>query len=109
MIIDCHGHYTTAPEAHTLWRAAQVAAYTSGEPFPSYPVISDSISTFKSYPIGAKSLDALELRILLGGPMDRNNAIITLHSGAGGTEACDWANMLLRMYQRWSITLATRP
>ena len=41
MIIDCHGHYTTAPEAHTLWRAAQVAAYTSGEPFPSYPVISD--------------------------------------------------------------------
>jgi peptide chain release factor 2 len=50
----------------------------------------------------AKSLDALELRILLGGPMDRNNAIITLHSGAGGTEACDWANMLLRMYQRFA-------
>jgi len=50
----------------------------------------------------AKSLDALELRVLLGGPMDRNNAIITLHSGAGGTEACDWANMLLRMYQRWA-------
>jgi peptide chain release factor 2 len=34
--------------------------------------------------------------------MDRNNAIITLHSGAGGTEACDWANMLLRMYQRFA-------
>jgi peptide chain release factor 2 len=49
-----------------------------------------------------KSLDALELRVLLGGPMDRNNAIITLHSGAGGTEACDWANMLLRMYQRFA-------
>ena len=47
-------------------------------------------------------LDALELRVLLGGPMDRNNAIITLHSGAGGTEACDWANMLLRMYQRFA-------
>jgi 4-oxalmesaconate hydratase len=41
MIIDCHGHYTTAPEAHTLWRAAQVAAFTAGEPFPAYPVISD--------------------------------------------------------------------
>ncbi len=41
MIIDCHGHYTTAPEAHTLWRAAQVAAYTAGEPYPAYPVISD--------------------------------------------------------------------
>jgi 4-oxalmesaconate hydratase len=41
MIIDCHGHYTTAPEEHSLWRAAQVAAFTAGEPFPSYPVISD--------------------------------------------------------------------
>jgi peptide chain release factor 2 len=50
----------------------------------------------------AKQLDALELRVLLGGPMDRNNAIISLHSGAGGTEANDWANMLLRMYQRFA-------
>jgi len=49
-----------------------------------------------------KLMAALEMRVLLGGPMDRNNAIITLHSGAGGTEACDWANMLLRMYQRFS-------
>ena len=48
-----------------------------------------------------RTLDELELRVLLSGPMDRNNAIITLHSGAGGTEACDWANMLLRMYQRF--------
>jgi peptide chain release factor 2 len=50
----------------------------------------------------AKELDALELRVLLGGPMDRNNAIISLHSGAGGTEANDWANMLLRQYQRFA-------
>jgi peptide chain release factor 2 len=50
----------------------------------------------------AKALDALEMRVLLGGPMDRNNAIISLHAGAGGTEACDWANMLLRMYQRFA-------
>jgi len=49
-----------------------------------------------------KSLAAVELRVLLGGPMDRNNAIISLHAGAGGTEACDWANMLLRMYQRFA-------
>ncbi len=41
MIIDCHGHYTTAPDAHALWRAAQVAAFKAGEPYPSYPVISD--------------------------------------------------------------------
>jgi 4-oxalmesaconate hydratase len=41
VIIDCHGHYTTAPEAHGLWRQAQVAADQAGEPFPAYPVISD--------------------------------------------------------------------
>jgi len=50
----------------------------------------------------AKLLNALEMTVLLGGPMDRNNAIISLHAGAGGTEACDWANMLLRMYQRFA-------
>ena len=54
------------------------------------------------FDVAEKLMAALELRVLLGGPMDRNNAIITLHSGAGGTEACDWANMLLRMYQRFS-------
>ena len=44
-----------------------------------------------------------ELRIstLLTGPYDKNNAIVTLHPGAGGTEACDWVSMLYRMYSRW--------
>ncbi len=42
-----------------------------------------------------------ELSQLLSGPFDRGNAFITIHSGAGGTEACDWADMLMRMYQRW--------
>jgi 4-oxalmesaconate hydratase len=41
VIIDCHGHYTTAPEPHNLWREAQTAAFKASEPFPSYPVISD--------------------------------------------------------------------
>jgi 4-oxalmesaconate hydratase len=41
MIIDCHGHYTTAPESHNLWRQAQVAAYETGATVPTYPVISD--------------------------------------------------------------------
>lgn len=45
--------------------------------------------------------DQLELEILLSGPYDRNNAIITLHSGAGGTESQDWVQMLYRMYVRW--------
>ena len=41
MIIDCHGHFTTAPEAHTLWRTAQVAAYRATDPLPAYPAIGD--------------------------------------------------------------------
>ncbi|MGH9099649.1 MAG: amidohydrolase family protein [Acidimicrobiales bacterium] len=41
MIIDCHGHYTTAPEQHDLWRQAQRAAFDSGNPPPPYPAISD--------------------------------------------------------------------
>jgi 4-oxalmesaconate hydratase len=41
MIIDCHGHYTTAPDPHTLWRDAQLAAFAAGEEPPAYPAISD--------------------------------------------------------------------
>jgi peptide chain release factor 2 len=48
-----------------------------------------------------KELDALELSVFLKGPHDRNNCIFSINAGAGGTESCDWANMLLRMYQRW--------
>jgi len=48
-----------------------------------------------------KRFTQLELEILLSGPYDRNNAIITLHSGAGGTESQDWVQMLYRMYVRW--------
>ncbi|MGF7184704.1 peptide chain release factor 2 [Desulfitispora alkaliphila] len=44
---------------------------------------------------------AMELEIMLSGPHDGNNAIFTLHPGAGGTESQDWAEMLLRMYTRW--------
>jgi peptide chain release factor 2 len=48
-----------------------------------------------------KVLESLELKVFLSGPHDRNNCILSINSGAGGTEACDWADMLLRMYQRW--------
>ncbi len=47
-------------------------------------------------------LDALEIEVLLSGEYDANNAILTLHAGAGGTEAQDWTQMLLRMYMRWA-------
>ena len=45
--------------------------------------------------------DKLELQTILSGEFDRCNAIFSINSGAGGTESCDWANMLLRMYTRW--------
>ena len=49
----------------------------------------------------SRELDALELAVLLGSPHDKSNCILGINAGAGGTESCDWANMLLRMYQRW--------
>lgn len=47
-------------------------------------------------------LDQLELASFLSGPHDACNAFLTINSGAGGTESCDWADMLLRMYTRWA-------
>ncbi|RKX71940.1 peptide chain release factor 2 [candidate division TA06 bacterium] len=47
------------------------------------------------------AVDELEIENTLTGPYDANNAILTIHPGAGGTESCDWANMLYRMYTRW--------
>ena len=48
-----------------------------------------------------RRVSSLETQVLLSGPYDANNAIVEIHSGAGGLEACDWAMMLYRMYSRW--------
>ena len=56
MIIDCHGHYTTAPAAHNDWREAQVAAFKSGQSAPAYPAISDDEIR--------ETLEANQLRLL---------------------------------------------
>ena len=48
-----------------------------------------------------KGLDRMEIEALLSGPHDANNAIVTIHPGAGGTESQDWAEMLYRMYSMW--------
>ena len=55
----------------------------------------------REYSAVRKELEDFELKMLLSGEFDRNNAFLTIHAGAGGTESCDWADMLFRMYQRW--------
>lgn len=54
-----------------------------------------------SYKALNKDIDNFNTELLLDGPYDNLNAIVTVHSGAGGTEACDWAEMLFRMFTRW--------
>lgn len=49
-----------------------------------------------------EEFEELRIQTLLTGEYDKNNAIVTLHAGAGGTEACDWTNILYRMYSRWA-------
>ncbi|OIP66731.1 MAG: peptide chain release factor 2 [Nitrospirae bacterium CG2_30_53_67] len=61
-----------------------------------YPEIRQTIDGFR------ENFNRLELKTMLGEENDPNNAIVNIHSGAGGTESQDWAQMLLRMYQRWA-------
>ncbi len=55
----------------------------------------------KDLPVLSKELEELKTETYLSGKYDKNNCILEIHSGAGGTEACDWANMLYRMYSRY--------
>jgi peptide chain release factor 2 len=49
-----------------------------------------------------RTYEAIRMKTLLSGEYDRDNAIVSLHAGAGGTESCDWASMLFRMYSKWA-------
>jgi len=60
------------------------------------------LEVWRSCEVLAKELEALEFKTLLGGKLDKNNAIISVNSGAGGTESCVWAGLLFRMYSRFS-------
>ena len=60
------------------------------------PDISEELETFK------KTFEEIRVSTLLSGEYDRNNAILRLNAGAGGTESCDWCSMLYRMYTRWA-------
>ena len=62
-------------------------------------MVHEILSSFKKL---SKGVDKLETENLLSGPHDKNNAIITIHPGAGGTESQDWAQMLYRMYNMWA-------
>ena len=56
----------------------------------------------ETWPKLVRNLNEIELISFLNGKFDKNNAILTLHPGSGGTESCDWASMLFRMYSRWT-------
>ena len=58
--------------------------------------IEEELHTFE------EQFEKLRISTLLTGEYDESNAILSLHAGAGGTEACDWVNMLLRMYSKWA-------
>jgi peptide chain release factor 2 len=53
-------------------------------------------------PEAEKRFEAFELQAMLSGPQDASNAFVRIQAGAGGTDACDWAEMLMRMYMRWA-------
>ena len=60
------------------------------------PEVEEALNAFE------EAFNTIRIRTLLSGPYDRDNAIVTLHAGAGGTESCDWCQMLYRMYSRWA-------
>lgn len=62
-------------------------------------VLPDIEATLESF---QTTLENIRIKTLLSGEYDEANAIVTLHAGAGGTESCDWASMLYRMYTRWA-------
>ena len=70
-----------------------------GEEENDTDLVSEIQSSLQSF---EKQFEELRIETLLSGEYDKDNAILTLHAGAGGTESCDWASMLCRMYQRWA-------
>jgi len=77
-------------DAATLWEMA-----TEEEDDSAVTEVENDVETLLT------EVDAFEFKSLLSGDDDPNDAILTIHAGAGGTESCDWADMLLRMYTRW--------
>ena len=80
-------------DASTLFELAQV----EDDPDAYEEEISKELAAIEN------GLEAIEVKTLLAGPYDHCDAIVELKPGAGGTEACDWAQMLMRMYERWAL------
>jgi peptide chain release factor 2 len=82
---------TQAEEARLLWEMATEAGDESHG-----AEIAGSLSALR------EAIEAFEFKVILSGPQDAKNAILSIHPGAGGTESQDWAQMLVRMYLRWA-------
>ena len=80
--------------------AQELIGYSLAEP-PDSPVRAELGAELDAV---ENEIHALEFKKMLGGPLDKNNAILSINAGAGGTESCDWAEMLLRMYARYAET-----
>ncbi len=87
--LDCYDQLTESLDDVFL----MVELLEAGEDFDDFPQKLDLLR---------KQIDEFHIETLLSGEFDSNNAIISLHPGAGGTESQDWAEMLLRMYTRWA-------
>ncbi|WP_448587650.1 peptide chain release factor 2 [Thermocrinis sp.] len=80
----------------SLMDVEELLEITSEEDLEGLQIIEEELGAVE------KLIEELELKIFLSGEMDEKNAYLTVQAGAGGTEACDWAEMLFRMYRRWA-------
>ena len=90
----CEAYRKIENEASNLYELSELVTIEYDE-----NLAKDIIKNIKSL---QKNIEKLELETLLSGKYDKNNAIVTIHPGAGGTESQDWAEMLYRMYSRWA-------
>ncbi len=81
---------------HSLRDVGELLSLTDPHDTPSLQQLDQELTNLEA------QFGKLEIQRLLGAEDDARNAILSIHSGAGGTESCDWAQMLLRMYQRWA-------